>query len=184
MTSVSSMTEQNLKNAFSGESQAHMRYLIFSDIAQQEKFPEIARLFRAIAYAEQVHSTNHFRILSYLKGGFITIGMAGFGPGDTVKNLDIAIEGETFEINEMYPVYLETAKFQKENEATRSFEWAYDTEKVHAGMFLKARQAVGRGQDLEIKKIQICEVCGYTIEGDAPDRCPLCKATKDKFKSF
>jgi len=90
-----------------------MRYLIFSDIAQQERFPEITRLFRAIAYAEQVRSTDHFRILSYLKGGFITLGMAGFGPGDTVKNLDIAIEGETFEINEMYPVYLETAKFQK-----------------------------------------------------------------------
>jgi len=181
---VRDMTEQNLKNAFSGESQAHMRYIIFSDVAEKSGFKNTARLFRAISYAERVHSTNHYNNLAHLNGGYVTVGMAGFGPGDTSKNLGIAIEGETFEINEMYPVYLETARFQGEAAAAKSFEWAYEAEKIHAKLFKKAKEAVDRGSDVQLKTIQICEVCGYTVEGEAPDKCPICKAKKDKFKAF
>ncbi|MEM4246035.1 MAG: rubrerythrin family protein [Candidatus Bathyarchaeia archaeon] len=177
-------TEQNLKNAFSGESQAHMRYIIFSEIAESEGFKNTARLFKAISYAEKVHANNHFSNLAHLKGGYMTIGMAGFGPGGSSKNLDIAIEGEMHEINEMYPTYLETAKFQKEKGAAKSFEWAYNAEKVHVELFRKAKETVDKGSDVQLKAIQICEVCGYTVEGDAPKRCPICKAKKEKFKSF
>lgn len=178
------MTEQNLKNAFSGESQAHVRYIIFSDVAEHQGYKNIARLFKAIAYAERIHSRNHFSNLANLEGGYLTVSMAGFGLGDTLKNLSIAIEGETYEVNEMYPAYLEIAQCQGEEGATKSFGWAYEAEKTHASFFKKAKEAVTKKNDVKLDKIQICSVCGYTIEGNAPEECPICRAKKRKFKTY
>ena len=110
--------------------------------------------------------------------------MGAFGPGDTVKNLKLAIAGETFEIEEMYPVYIEVAKFQGEKGAQRSFEWSYASEKLHKQLFERALERVNSGKDMELGPVQICEVCGYTLEGEAPDVCPVCGALKDKFTAF
>ena len=178
------MTEQQLINAFGGESQAQMRYLHFANQADQEKFPNVARLFRAIAHAEFVHASDHYRELRHLKGGFVANSMAAFGPGDTKKSLDLAIMGENFEITEMYPTYIEVAKFQEEKGAQRSFEYAYGTEKMHKMLYEKAKEAVDKNRDAGLGPIQVCEVCGYTLEGEAPDKCPLCGATKEKFTAF
>ncbi|WP_243683945.1 rubrerythrin family protein [Methanosarcina barkeri] len=123
------MTEQNLINAFGGESQAHMRYLHFGNQAEKEKYYNVARLFRAIAHAEYVHAGDHYRELRHLNGGFVANSMATFGPGDSLKNLKLAIDGETYEIEEMYPAYIEVAKSQGEKRAQRSFEWSYASEK-------------------------------------------------------
>ncbi len=178
------MTQQHLINAYGGESQAHMRYLHFAKQAEADSFPHIARLFRAVAHAEYVHAGDHYRELSHLKDGIVANSMAAFGPGDTAKNLDLAIMGETFEITEMYPVYIEVAKFQKESGAQRSFEYSYATEKVHKQLFEKARASVGTGSDMELGPVQVCGVCGYTLEGEAPDTCPVCKAAKKAFTAF
>ena len=96
----------------------------------------------------------------------------------------MAIEGETFEINEMYPAYIEVAKLQNEASARRSLEWAFETEKEHAKLFSRAKEAVDGGKDLDIKKLYVCKVCGYTHDGDAPDKCPLCGAPKVKIEEF
>lgn len=136
------MTEQNLINAFAGESQAHMRYLHFGLQAAKEKFPHVARLFKAISHAEFIHAGDHFREIKDLEGGFMANSMAPFGPGDTVKNLRLAILGEEFEITEMYPTYIEVAKFQEEKGAQRSFEWAWGSEKMHRMLFKKSQEAV------------------------------------------
>ncbi|WP_440945433.1 rubrerythrin family protein [Methanosarcina sp. T3] len=178
------MTEQNMINAFGGESQAHMRYLHFANQAEEENFTNVTRLFRAIAHAEYVHAGDHYKVLKHLNGGFVANSMAAFGPGDTLKNLQLAIDGETFEIEEMYPVYIEVAKFQEEKNAQRSFEWSYASEKLHRQLFEKALEAVNSGNDVELGDIQVCEVCGYTLEGEAPDRCPVCNAVKEKFTAF
>ena len=178
------MTEQNLINAFGGESQAHMRYLHFAKQAEKENFPNVARLFHAIAHAEFIHAGDHYRELKHLDGGFVANSMAAFGPGDTQKNLRLAIAGETFEITDLYPTYIEVAKFQDEKCAPQSFEWAYGTEIKHKELFEKAQKAVESSHDVELGKVQICEVCGYTIEGEAPDKCPLCDAKKDQFVTF
>ena len=178
------MTEQHLINAFGGESQAHMRYLHFARQADQEKFPNVARLFDAISYAEYVHAGDHYRELRHLKGGFVANSMAAFGPGDTKKNLELAIMGETFEITEMYPVYIEVAKCQGEKGAQKSFEWAYGTEKMHKQLFEKAKEVIDKGRDVDLGPIQVCEICGYTIEVEAPDRCPLCGAVKERFTAY
>jgi rubrerythrin len=178
------MTEQHLINAFGGESQAHMRYLLFAETAQLEGLPNIARLLRAIAHAEYLHAGDHYRELRHLKDGFVANSMAAFGPGDTRKNLDLAIAGETFEIEEMYPVYIEVAKFQDEKGAVRTFQWSYDTEKMHKTLFEKARTAAEKGSDVTLGPVQVCEICGYTLEGAAPDICPLCGVPKDRFRTF
>lgn len=178
------ITEQNMINAFGGESMAHMRYLHFAVQADKEEYVNIGRLFRAIARAEYIHAGDHYRELKHLKGGFVANSMAVFGPGDTAKNLELAIDGETFEIEEMYPTYIEVAKFQQEKGAQRSFEWSYTTEKTHKALFEKAAEAVDGGGDMELGSVQVCSVCGYTIEGEAPETCPLCKAKREMFDTY
>ena len=178
------MTAAHLRNAHGGESMAHMRYLIWADKAEEEGFPNVARLFTAIAAAEQVHATNHFVELRNEKGAAQADAGAGFGLGTTSENLEGAIEGETFEVNEMYPVYMEAAKFQGEKGAVRSFHYALAAEKIHAAMYQAAKQPVDAGKDPKLGPIQICKVCGYTAEGDVPDKCPICNAKAEQFMTF
>lgn len=163
------MTEDNLKSAFVGESQAHMRYLIFAEKAEEEGFRNVARLFRAIAYAEQVHAANHYSVLGMIRS--------------TADNLQEAINGETYEVNEMYPAYNAVAKLQDERSAQRTIEWALQAEKIHAAMYQRAKQSVESGKDISLEAIYICSVCGYTSEEEL-DRCPICGATRDKIKKF
>jgi len=177
-------TQENLMNGYAGESQAHIRYLYFANIAEREGFKNVARLFRAIAYSEQIHASNHFKLLKDLKDGFLTVAHAPFGPGNTSKNLELAIMGEVYEIGEMYPSYIAVAEMQKENAAKQSFEWALESEKTHATLFKKAKNSVDEGKDIGDEPIYVCEVCGYTVVGDAPDKCPICNAPSNKFKKF
>lgn len=165
-----SMTESNLKSAFAGESQAHMRYLIFADRAEKEGYANVARLFRAIAYAEQVHATNHYKEL----GGINT----------STENLQAAIDGETHEVNEMYPAYRAVAELEEDKGAIRSTGWALEAEKIHALMYKGAKEAVKKGVDPELGAIYICQVCGHTIEGEPPEKCPLCGAKRQKYVKF
>jgi rubrerythrin len=178
------MTQQNLINAFGGESMANMRYRHFAEQAEKEKYSNVSRLFRAVSHAEFIHAGDHYRELRDLDGGFVANSMGAFGPGDTLKNLGLAIAGESFEIDEMYPVYMEVAEFQDEKGAYRSFEWSYKTEKMHKALFEKAQKAVAAKKDADLGPVQVCEVCGYTLEGDAPDRCPVCNAEKKRFSTF
>ncbi len=164
------MTEENLKAAFAGESQAHMRYLIFADQAEKEGKSNLARMFRAIAYAEQVHATNHYRELGMIK--------------DSPGNLQQCIDGETYEVEEMYPAYNKVAELQGENGAVRSTHYALEAEKIHAEMYKSAKVEADAGKDVAIGKVYICPVCGYTVEGEAPEKCPVCSAPRDKFKEF
>ena len=164
------MTEDNLKIAFAGESQAHMRYLIFSKRAEAEGFPNVARLFKAISYAEQVHATNHYDALTLIRR--------------SSDNLQVCIDGENYEINEMYPAFHAVAKLQEEKGAMQTFNYALQAEEIHSSMYHKTKQTVDTSKDIQLGPMQICGVCGHTVEGEAPDRCPVCGASKDKFTKF
>lgn len=164
------MTERNLSEAFAGESQAHMRYTIFADRAEEEGFKNVARLFMAIAFAERVHATNHLNVLGLVR--------------DSADNLQVAIDGETYEVEEMYPAFRAVAELQKEMGGQRSTSWALEAEKVHAGMYHRAKQAVTNGEDIRVGTIYICRKCGYTVEDKAPARCPICGALEGEFKAF
>lgn len=164
------MTDQNLRAAFAGESQAHMRYLIFSEKAEREKKENLSRLFKAISFAEQVHATNHYRALGEIN--------------DSSRNLQVAIDGETYEVEDMYPAYRAVAELQNEKTAVRSTTYALEAEKIHAELYKKAKQAVDQGTDVSVGDLYICDLCGYTVDGDAPDVCPVCGAKRDRFKKF
>lgn len=179
------ITVDHLRNAHGGESMAHMRYQLWGDIARQEGYINISRLFKAISSAETIHASNHFQELRNEARDSLCTSMAVFGIGSTSQNLQGGINGETYEITEMYPTYLETAKFQGERGAERSFNYALQAEQTHAALFQKAKNAIDSSQsDVVLGPIQICQVCGWTYEGEIPDRCPICGAARDKFRTF
>jgi rubrerythrin len=180
---VKEMTEANLRNAYAGESQAHMRYIIYMEMAKKEGFPNVARLFHAAAYAERIHASTHFKHIK-TKGDFQTVGGATFGTKTTSEALQDGIDGETFEIHEMYPAYRAVAQTQGEKGADTSFRWAMEAEKTHLGLYEKAKKAVDAGKDADFGDIQVCPVCGHTVEGEAPDTCPVCQTLGSKFKTF
>jgi rubrerythrin len=164
------MTEDNVKAALAGESQAHVKYAAFADKAAAENLPNIARAFKANSYAEQVHATNYVRTLGAL--------------GTTKANLDAAVGGESFEIEEMYPSYIAVAQTQGEKAAETFLSWALAAEKVHAAIYRAARSAADAGRDIDFKPIHVCSNCGFTMEGDVPDTCPVCGVPKIRFVTF
>jgi rubrerythrin len=164
------MTEKALSEAFAGESMAHMKYLIFAEIAEKDGYPNIARLFKATAFAEFAHAKNHARNLGYIK--------------QTDGNLDTGIDGETFEVDEMYPAYLSTAVLQKERGAELAINYALAAEKIHAAYYKQAKDTVQGEKDMKIDEIYVCPVCGFTHIGDAPEKCPVCNAPKAKLNKF
>ncbi len=178
------MTADFLRSAYGGESMAHMRYLIWGDHAEKAGYPNIARLFRGIAYAEWAHAKNHFTVLENQVSDNTVAAGAVFGDTDMVENLQGAINGELHEVNQMYPVYLQTARFENEKNAERSFHYALEAEKIHANMFKDAQESAKSGKDIKNQKIYVCPVCGYTYMGDNVGDCPVCGAKKEIFKEF
>jgi rubrerythrin len=178
------MTADFLRSAYGGESMAHMRYLIWGDAAEKDGMPNIARLFRAIAYAEWAHARNHFHVLKEQVGDFTVPAGAVFGLTGIVDNLQGAIEGELHEVEQMYPVFMETARFQEEKGAERSFHFALEAEKIHVRLFREAQDAAKQGKDVELGSVHICSVCGHTTTEGLPDKCPVCGASKEKYKEF
>jgi rubrerythrin len=163
-------TEKNLKDAFAGESQAHLKYMVFADLAERDGLANVARLFRAASFSEQMHAENHLRALG--------------GIGKTQQNLEAALGGETFEITEMYPGYMEVAREEDETRALRSMNHANEAEKVHARLYAQAKESAAAGEDMALPRVWVCGVCGYTMEGEAPERCPICGAVHSKFREF
>lgn len=180
---VKPMTETNLISAFAGESQAHMRYLVYADRAEKKGYPNIARLFTAVAYSEKVHAGNHYRNIQR-KGEASTFSGALFGSRSVEEDLQNGIDGEHFEVDEMYPAYMEVAKAQEEHAAEISFRFAWEAEKTHAAFFERAMDAVRNERDLDLGQVGVCEVCGYTVESEPPERCPICKAKRERFRVF
>ncbi|HHW21075.1 rubrerythrin family protein [Thermodesulfovibrio thiophilus] len=164
------MTKRFLYDAFAGESMAHMKYTIFAEEAEKKGLSKLANLFRAIAYAEYIHARNHYKELGLLK--------------DMSNNVQQCIDGENFEIEEMYPVYNNTAQLQNEKGAERSTKFALEAEKIHAEMYKKAKTLVDKNEDYPAEKVYICPVCGHTIENEPPEKCPVCGAPKSAYKEF
>ncbi|HEY78195.1 MAG TPA: rubrerythrin family protein [Dehalococcoidia bacterium] len=164
-----SNTMDNLQAAFAGESQANRRYLFFADKAVKEGQPGIARLFRATAEAETIHARNHLEVMGEI--------------GSTADNLEAAIAGENYEFSEMYPGFIEQAKSEGNKRAETSFVFANKVEQIHHGLFQKTLQTLKAGQKIKDEPYFVCQVCGYTVAGVAPDRCPVCGAPRGKFMS-
>ena len=161
-------TEGNLQTAFAGESQANRRYLFFADKADKEGYPQIARLFRAAAEAETVHARNHFNAMD--------------GVGSTKENVMAGATGEHYEFTRMYPPFIEQAEQENNTRAQRSFELANEVEQIHHGYFEETLKALNEGKQLKDETYFVCQVCGNTVPGAAPEKCPVCGATSKAFK--
>ena len=164
------MTRTNLQAALAGESQAHLRYLVYAELAEREGLTNVARLFRAASYSEQVHATQHLKALG--------------GSGKTLENLDVACGGETFEIDEMYPAYAAVAKLQENKSAQTTVRYALTAEKDHQGIYDSTLKGVEGKSDFSTDAVRVCPICGHTVIGDAPDECPVCGTAGVYFKEF
>ena len=160
-------TIDNLQEAFAGESQANRKYLAFAKKAEQDGYPQVAKLFRAAAEAETIHAHAHLRVMG--------------GVQSTEDNLGAAIEGEGFEFKEMYPKFLKEAEDEGNKPATFSIKHALAVEEIHHGLYTEALNTVQSGNDLPETRIFVCAVCGNTVYGEVPDICPVCNSPKDKF---
>jgi rubrerythrin len=159
-------TENNLKEAFAGESQANRKYLAFAKKAEGEGFANVARLFRTAAEAETIHALAHFAAMDGVKS--------------TADNVRAAMAGETYEYTEMYPPMLQQA-IDENSRAKRMFAYALKAEAVHAKLYQMALDAVTQGKDLAAVDFYLCPVCGNIELGKAPDSCPICGTHGDKF---
>lgn len=162
-----SKSEENLQAAFAGESQANRKYLAFAEKADREGYPQIAKLFRAAAEAETVHAHNHLRELGGIRS--------------TKENLETAINGESYEFQQMYPQMIKDAEAEDNKKALKSFNYANEVEKVHADLYEKALENIGKNPEVDY---YVCKVCGYTVENEPPDKCPVCQSDKRVFKKI
>jgi rubrerythrin len=160
-------TQENLQAAFAGESQANRKYLAFAAKAAADGHPQIARLFRAAAAAETVHAHAHLRVMQ--------------GVQDTAANLQAAIEGEGYEFRDMYPEFLREAEAEGNQAAVITFRNALAVEKIHHQLYEDALKSLQQGQDLPETPIFVCDVCGNTVTGEIPDRCPICGVPRERF---
>jgi rubrerythrin len=160
-------TDENLKAAFAGESQANRMYLAFAKKAEEEGLTQIAKLFKAAAEAETVHALNHLRVMGQVK--------------TTVDNLGTSVSGETYEFKSMYPQMIEDAKAEGNKKAVQSFDYANKVEQIHANLYQKMLEALKNNKPVPAADIFVCPVCGNTFEGKAPDICPICATPKAKF---
>jgi len=159
-------TEENLKEAFAGESQANRKYLAFAKKAEQEGFVNIARLFKTPAEAETIHAHGHLQAMNEV--------------GSTADNLQAAIDGETYEYTTMYPPMLKEAEAAA-HRAKRMFGLAMKAEEVHANIYKAALEAIQKGEDFAETEFYLCPICGHIELGSPPDSCPICKAKGSKF---
>jgi rubrerythrin len=161
-------TKGNLELAFAGESQANRKYLFFAEKAEEEGYKRTARLFRAAADAETVHARNHLRVMQGIKS--------------TRDNLLAAIGGENHEFTEMYPDFIRQAEVEGEKKARDSFDLANKVERIHHGLYQAALSMHDKSEAMELKPFYVCQYCGNTVEGVAPEKCPVCGAPKRMFR--
>ena len=164
-----SKSTDGLKAAFAGESQANRKYLAFAKKADEEGFPQVARLFRAAAAAETVHALTHFKTLGEIKS--------------TAENLQAAVDGEAYEATTMYPEFIQSAIAEGDKAAQRSFNYALSAEKVHEELYRAALKNLA-DKPTEVYDYYVCPVCGFTSPRSAPERCPVCGTPGARFEKI
>lgn len=168
--SVKKITETNLYEAFRGECEAHMRYLIYAEQAAGQGLENTARLFRSIAFAEFVHARNHLALLEDIH--------------NTGSNLARAAAGEQYELEEMYPAFDLVAKMHQDYDSVQSIHYAIEAEKNHSLLYGEAARSVAAGRDFADSTIYICPTCGGTAVGEKEPACSICGRRGSEFRQF
>ena len=161
-------TRNNINTAFIGEAKAYFRLLAYAEKAEEEEIPQMALLFRAIAEAERVHAT---RQLNLIKDLIVK---------DTDTNLEKSFQREKTVSENVYPDFIKDAEDEGETTAAQVFSYARDAESYHAKLYERAIYDVIKDK---VNAYHVCQVCGYVTDKKAPDKCPVCGAPKEKFKT-
>ncbi len=179
VSAAASTTLQNLQTAFNGESNAHARYLAFAQKADQEGYLQAAALFRAAAKAEEIHAANHAVVIKKM-GATPEAKIEKAEVKSTPDNLQVAIKGETYEKDVMYPDFLKQARADKNRDAIETFNFAKGAEIEHAKLYTLASKDLP-GMKAGNVKYYVCTVCGYTTKKIDFEKCPACFNPKEKY---
>jgi rubrerythrin len=163
-------TDDNLRAAFAGESQANRRYTFFAEKAEKEGLKQVARLFRAAAEAETIHARNHFNAMD--------------GVGSNVDNLSAGVIGEHLEFTRIYPAFIDKAMEEENTRAQKTFEWANEVEEIHYNLYQEMLKLIKAKQTPKDEPYYVCPVCGNTVADNTPDVCPICGTPGSKFKKI
>ena len=163
--------DERVKEAFykiyEGEAKAALRLRLFANKADQEDLPQIAQLFRVIAFSEEIHGERALRMLREIK--------------DTESNLKESFGSETRVAGVAYDQFIRLATEAGDTNAANIFSNSKDVEDVHANLYKKA---MGHLMEERGTRYYVCKVCGYVSDGLWPDACPVCSAPKDQFVEF
>ena len=157
-------TEKNLLDAFAGESKASRKYLAYAQQAEREGYSQAANLFKATAAAEAIHALAHVRLLGMVKS--------------TAENLEEALSGETHAFTKMYPAMIRDAEEEGQKAAAITMGYLAEVEQSHARHYRKVLDSL---ENLPGAEYYVCSVCGYTVESEVPDTCPVCKSSSKVF---
>jgi rubrerythrin len=180
MTTLSASTAilENLQTAFNGESNASARYAEFAKKAEAEGYLGVASLFRATSKAEEIHARNHAEVIRKM-GAEPKAVIETTVLKSTTENLLVALDGEVYERDVMYPEFIKNARQNKESAAVRTFHYALETEAEHARLF---QHAVKNLETFRAARTwYVCQVCGYTVQALNFIRCLVCGHSKDDY---
>ncbi len=176
---MAATTLDNLQAAFDGESNAHAKYLEFARQADAEGYGRVAVLFRAAARAEEVHASNHARVI-FQKGAEPLAEVHAAEVRSTRENLQVAIAGETYEFETMYAGFLAQARAEGDAAAERTFRFASEAEKEHARLYSEALAHLDDWR--AAAPFFVCPVCGWTVSAVDFARCPVCSTKDERFE--
>ena len=159
--------KEAVSQAYVGEAKAALRLKIYADKAEEEGYPQIARLFRVIARSEEIHGSRCLRLLKEIK--------------NTEANLAASFESETKVAGVAYDQFIKLANEEDNQAASLIFSQSRDVEDIHAKLY---KEAMTHLMEERETTYYVCKVCGYVSDGVLPDPCPVCGANKDQFYEF
>ena len=179
-TPASAVVLEHLQEAFNGESNAQARYEAFAKKAETDGYAPVASLFRAAARAESIHAANHAVVIRKL-GGAPNATIATPDVKNTADNLKAAIEGETYERDKMYPLFIKDARAAGDADAVRTFNFALSAEGEHARLYSEASGRLASLKGAKATTYYVCTVCGFTTTQVDFTKCPACSSPKEKY---
>jgi len=174
-------TLENMQVAYNGETNAHSRYLAFAKQASLEGYGQVASLFRAAARAEEIHASNHALVIRKL-GAVPQARLETPEVKATRENLQLAIQGESYERDTMYPEFLSQARAENNRDAVRTLDLAKTAEAEHAKLYTQTLQTLASLKSSTSKGFFVCPVCGFTTTDINLARCPSCFTSKERFE--
>jgi rubrerythrin len=179
-------TIENLKAAYNGESTASAKYAQFAAKAAEEGFDTIAKMFLATSKSESIHAENHKKVLEKLGEKVEGPTLGTIEVNTTAENLADAINGESYEIETMYPEFIALADSEDVPDAKKSFTWAIDTEKKHQQFYKRALEAIVNNVETSLPLGWfVCPVCGNTYDDmTVKAECDFCKTKQEKYLLF